>query len=57
MAVRVQAEDFDIGAEMKRLTADPAHIDAVLADGAARARVIASGVMKDVGKIVGFVGS
>ncbi|MBK8007497.1 MAG: tryptophan--tRNA ligase [Rhizobiales bacterium] len=46
-----------IGAEMKRLTADPAHIDAVLADGSARARVIANQTMKDVGKIVGFVGS
>jgi hypothetical protein len=30
-----------IGAEMKRLTNDSAHIDAVLADGAARARTIA----------------
>jgi tryptophanyl-tRNA synthetase len=46
-----------IGAEMKRLTADPAHIDAILADGAARARVIANQTMKDVGKIVGFVQS
>jgi tryptophanyl-tRNA synthetase len=46
-----------IGAEMKRLTADPAHIDAILADGSARARVIANRTMKEVGKIVGFVGS
>jgi tryptophanyl-tRNA synthetase len=46
-----------IGAEMKRLTADPGHIDQVLADGAARARVIANQTMKEVGKIVGFVGS
>lgn len=46
-----------IGAEMKRLTADPAHIDAILADGSARARVIANQTMKEVGKIVGFVGS
>ena len=30
-----------IGAEMKRLTADPGHIDQVLADGAARARHLA----------------
>ncbi|MBS4084911.1 MAG: tryptophan--tRNA ligase [Rhizobiales bacterium] len=46
-----------IGAEMKRLTADPGHIDQVLADGASRARVIANQTMKEVGKIVGFVGS
>ncbi len=46
-----------IGAEMKRLTSDPAHIDAILADGSARARVIANQTMKEVGKIVGFVGS
>ncbi|MFC6048987.1 tryptophan--tRNA ligase, partial [Methylobacterium hispanicum] len=31
-----------INAEMKRLTADPGHIDAVLADGAARAEAIAA---------------
>ena len=46
-----------IGAEMKRLTADPAHIDSILADGSARARVIANETIKQVGKIVGFVGS
>ena len=46
-----------IGAEMKRLTADSGHIDQVLADGASRARVIANQTMKEVGKIVGFVGS
>jgi tryptophanyl-tRNA synthetase len=46
-----------IGAEMKRLTGDPAYIDSVLADGAVRARVIANRTMKEVGKIVGFVGS
>jgi len=46
-----------IGAEMKRLTADPEHIDAILADGSARARIIANQTIKDVGKIVGFVGA
>jgi len=46
-----------IGAKMKRLTADPAHIDSILADGSARARVIANETIKQVGKIVGFVGS
>jgi tryptophanyl-tRNA synthetase len=44
-----------IGAEMKRLMADPAHIDAILADGSARARVIASETMNAVKDIVGFV--
>jgi tryptophanyl-tRNA synthetase len=45
-----------IGAEMKRLTADPAHIDAILADGSARARVLANETMKHVRNILGLVG-
>jgi len=44
-----------INAEMKRLVADPVHIDSVLADGAARAQVIAADTMKAVKDIVGFV--
>jgi tryptophanyl-tRNA synthetase len=44
-----------INAEMKRLVADPAYIDSVLADGAARAQVIAAETMKAVKDIVGFV--
>jgi len=44
-----------ITAEMKRLVADPGHIDAVLADGAARAQAIAAETMKMVKGIVGFV--
>jgi tryptophanyl-tRNA synthetase len=44
-----------INAEMRRLVADPAHIDAVLADGAARAQVHAAETMKSVKDIVGFV--
>src|ERR1700693_868186 len=44
-----------IGAEMKRLVQDPAHIDAVLADGADRARAIAAETMGAVKDIVGFV--
>jgi tryptophanyl-tRNA synthetase len=44
-----------IGAEMKRLTADPAYIDSILIDGADRARVIASQTMNAVKDIVGFV--
>jgi tryptophanyl-tRNA synthetase len=45
-----------IGAEMKRLAADPGHIDAVLADGSARARVLADETMRGVRRIVGLVG-
>jgi tryptophanyl-tRNA synthetase len=44
-----------VAAEMKRLVADPGHIDAVLADGAARAQVMAAETMKAVKDIVGFV--
>jgi len=44
-----------VAAEMKRLSADPGHIDAVLADGAARAQVMAAETMKAVKDIVGFV--
>jgi tryptophanyl-tRNA synthetase len=40
---------------MKRLIADPVHIDSLLADGAARAQVIAAETMKAVKDIVGFV--
>jgi len=44
-----------VGAEMQRLTSDPGHIDAILADGAARARAIAVETMNAVKDIVGFV--
>ncbi len=44
-----------IGAEMQRLTADPAEIDRILADGAARAREIATPVMETVKDIVGLL--
>jgi tryptophanyl-tRNA synthetase len=44
-----------IAAEMKRLTADPGHIDAILADGADRARAIARPTVDAVKDIVGFV--
>ncbi|MFN3890047.1 MAG: tryptophan--tRNA ligase [Beijerinckiaceae bacterium] len=44
-----------IGAEMRRLQADPAYIDEVLRDGAARARVLAAENMKAVKEIVGFI--
>jgi tryptophanyl-tRNA synthetase len=44
-----------IGTEMKRLMQDPVYIDSVLADGSARAQVIAAETMKAVKDIVGFV--
>ena len=44
-----------IGAEMKRLLHDPAAIDAVLADGAERARELARQTMDAVKDVVGFV--
>jgi tryptophanyl-tRNA synthetase len=40
--------------EMKRLMADPGHVDAVLKDGADRARAIARPIMDEVKRIVGF---
>jgi tryptophanyl-tRNA synthetase len=44
-----------IGADMKRLVKDTKYIDDVLAEGARRARVIASETLKSVKDIVGFV--
>jgi tryptophanyl-tRNA synthetase len=44
-----------MAAEMKRLTAEPDHIDAILADGAGRAEAIASQTMNAVKDIIGFV--
>ncbi|HWS08871.1 MAG TPA: tryptophan--tRNA ligase [Xanthobacteraceae bacterium] len=46
-----------INLEMKRLLNDPAAIDAVLADGSARAQKLAGETMKAVKDIVGFVRS
>ncbi|MDB5447531.1 MAG: trpS, partial [Phenylobacterium sp.] len=43
-----------IGAEMRRLLADPAEIDRVLADGAQRARAVAAPTMAEVKKLVGY---
>ena len=45
-----------INAEMRKLMDDPAHVDAVLADGADRARIIAQQTMKEVREIFGFLG-
>src|SRR5690349_15111788 len=44
-----------IASEMKRLVADPGHVDAILIDGADRARAIAAETMKKTKDIVGFV--
>jgi tryptophanyl-tRNA synthetase len=44
-----------IGAEMKRMVGDAAYIDGVLADGSARAQILAAETMKAVKDIVGFV--
>jgi tryptophanyl-tRNA synthetase len=41
--------------EMRRLLSDPATIDAILRDGADRARALAEPLMADVRRIVGFV--
>ena len=45
-----------VGIEMRRLSADPAGIDAVLRRGAERARVLAHDTMVAVKDIVGFIG-
>jgi tryptophanyl-tRNA synthetase len=44
-----------IAAEMKRLTADPGHVDAILIEGAERARAIAHDTMQKTKDIVGFI--
>jgi len=52
LAVEVLAP---IGAEIARLMAAPDHVDRVLRDGAARAAALATPVMDDVKRIVGFI--
>ena len=44
-----------IASEMKRLVADPSHIDSILAGGADRARAIADETMRATKDIVGFI--
>ena len=44
-----------IGAEMKRMAGDPGHVDAILRDGAERARVIAEPILRQTHEIVGFL--
>src|SRR5712691_9888362 len=44
-----------IGAEMQQLMKDPGHVDAVLRDGAERARALAAPILAEVYKTVGFL--
>src|SRR5690242_8251572 len=44
-----------IASEVKRLMADPGHVDSILADGADRARVIAAETMRKTKDIIGFI--
>lgn len=44
-----------VNAEMRRLVADPGHLDSVLADGGERASAIAEPILEDVKSVVGFV--
>jgi tryptophanyl-tRNA synthetase len=44
-----------LASEMRRLMADPAHIDGILKDGGERARVLAEATMKTVRRIVGLL--
>ncbi len=44
-----------VGAEMKRLTGDPGHVDQVLKQGAERARAAAAPILQEVHDIVGFL--
>ena len=44
-----------IGDEMRRLLDDPAELDAILKDGATRARAIADPIMAETKKIIGFI--
>ena len=44
-----------VNTEMKRLLEDPGEIDAILRDGAERARALAAPIIREVKDIVGFV--
>ena len=44
-----------IGAEMKRLMADPGYVDSVLKEGAERANILAAPVIREVKETVGFL--
>ena len=44
-----------VAEEMRRLLADPGHIDGVLRDGGERAGALAAATMKDVHSIIGLL--
>jgi len=44
-----------VGAEMQRLMKDPGHVDAILRNGAERARTLAAPILAETYKIVGFL--
>jgi tryptophanyl-tRNA synthetase len=54
LAELLAAKLAPVAAEMRRLMSDPAGLDAVLRQGAARAGAIAEPILEDVRKIVGF---
>ncbi|OQW60086.1 MAG: tryptophan--tRNA ligase [Proteobacteria bacterium HN_bin10] len=54
LAEALAAKLAPIAAEMRRLSADPGAVDAILSDGAARARAIAQPIMADVRDVVGL---
>ncbi len=54
LAEALAAKLAPIAAEMRRLNADPAALDAILRDGAARAHAIAAPIMEEVRARVGF---
>ncbi len=55
LAERVVATVAPIAGEARRLLQDPAHLDGVLREGAARARAIAEPVVREAERIVGFL--
>jgi tryptophanyl-tRNA synthetase len=54
LAEALAAKLAPIAAEMRRLSADPGAVDAMLSDGAERARAIAQPIMADVREVVGL---
>ena len=44
-----------IAAEMRRISADPGYVDAILKDGGERASVLAEKTMRNVRDIIGFL--
>ncbi len=54
LAEALSAKLSPIAAEMRRLNADPGSLDAILKDGAEKARAIAAPIMAEVRDVVGF---